>query len=30
MLAAGMLKKPVPYDEIIDMQFVRSRANAAS
>lgn len=29
VLAAGILKKPVPYADIIDMQFVRS-ANAAS
>lgn len=29
VLAAGILKKPVAYDEIIDMRFVRS-ANAAS
>jgi hypothetical protein len=28
-LAAGTLAKPVPYDEIIDMRFVRA-ANAAS
>jgi NitT/TauT family transport system substrate-binding protein len=29
VLAAGILKKPVPYDDIIDMRFVRA-ANAAS
>jgi NitT/TauT family transport system substrate-binding protein len=29
VLAAGVLKKPVPYDDIIDMRFVRA-ANAAS
>jgi NitT/TauT family transport system substrate-binding protein len=29
VLAAGILKKPVPYDDIIDMRFVRS-INAAS
>ena len=29
VLAAGILKKPVPYDDIIDMQFVRA-VNAAS
>lgn len=29
VLAAGILKKPVPYDDIIDMRFVRA-VNAAS
>ena len=29
VLAAGILKKPVPYDDIIDMRFVRS-VNAAN
>jgi NitT/TauT family transport system substrate-binding protein len=29
VLAAGILKKPVPYDDIIDMRFVRA-INAAS
>ena len=29
VLAAGILKKPVPYDDIIDMRFVRA-ANASN